>query len=202
VEDNFLYIKEEKRFDKASNVLPPNKKQDGGLGEIIRFAILAIAIVLPIRIFIAQPFIVSGTSMVPTFENGEYIIVDQLSYRVGDIERGDVVIFKFPADTSKFFIKRIIGLPGETVTINGTRVFVQTQNGQIELDEPYIEREGLENTSVSLSNDEYFVMGDNRASSYDSRFWGPLSRDYIVGRALIRLLPVNKLDLFPGVHQY
>lgn len=207
-EPNYSFNKDEKKFEKAPN--PPaggdasGKKEDGGLGEILRFAIIAILIVLPIRIFIAQPFIVSGTSMIPTFEDGEYIIVDQLSYRLHDARRGDVIIFKYPKDTSKYFIKRVIGLPGETVTVAGNNVSI-TKNGETDsftLTEPYVKHDGAENVTAILKSDEYYVLGDNRASSLDSRYWGPLNEKYLTGRAYMRLLPVSKLDFLPGVFNF
>jgi signal peptidase I len=141
--------------------------------------------------------------MIPTFVDRQYIIVDQISYRVREPERGDVVIFKFPNDPSKYFIKRMIGLPGETVEIKGKEVKIITQNKEtLILDEPYVKNLGLSDISLTLTSDEYFVMGDNRASSYDSRFWGPLPKDMLVGRALVRLLPFTSIGLLPGDYKY
>lgn len=172
--------------------------------EVLRFAAIAIFIVLPIRLYIAQPFIVSGSSMDPTFANGEYLIVDEVSYRFDTPSRGDVVVFRFPQDTSKFFIKRIIGLPGETVFVEDKRVrVVNDENPEgFTLDESYLSRATESNIRITLADDEYFVMGDNRPASSDSRVWGPLKEDLIIGRALVRLLPVGKFDLFPGEHRY
>jgi len=202
-ETNYSFNRDEKRFQKAPIDSAP-LKEDGGLGEILRFAIIAILIVLPIRVFIAQPFIVSGTSMIPTFEDSQYIIVDQLSYRLHEPSRGDVVIFKYPKDPSKYFIKRVIGLPGETVTVSGNNVSI-TKSGETSsftLNEPYVKREGAENVSETLGNDEYYVLGDNRSSSLDSRFWGPLPKENLVGRAYLRLLPVSEVDFLPGVFEF
>ncbi len=172
--------------------------------ELFRFALITLFIVLPIRIYIAQPFIVSGSSMDPTFENGEYLIVDELSYRLDEPERGDVIIFRYPKDTTKFFIKRIIGLPTETVIVNGKSVIIKNEMNPegLELDESYLTHETYSNTRVVLDDDEYFVMGDNRPASSDSRIWGPLSRDLIVGRAFLRLLPVGRAAVLPGDYQY
>lgn len=172
--------------------------------ELIRFVLIAVFVVLPIRVFIAQPFIVSGSSMDPTFANGEYLIVDEISYRFEDPQRGDVVIFKYPNDPSKFFIKRIIGLPGEQVVISGNRVTVRGKDSAdgIVLEETYLAHPTLGNTDVTLSETEYFVMGDNRPASSDSRIWGPLERDHIIGRAFLRLLPVTKVGAFPGEHRF
>lgn len=168
--------------------------------EVVKFAVLAALIVLPVRVFIAQPFIVKGESMDPTFEDGEYLIVDEISYYAGDPERGAVVIFKYPKDPSKYFIKRIIGLPGDTVVIEGGKVMIQTAENRVgfTLSEPYIENASSENKTVTLRDGEYFVMGDNRRNSLDSRAWGPLPRENIVGRAILRLFPPNEIAVFPG----
>lgn len=202
MDDNYSFNKDIRRFEKEPTE-PGDTKSDGGLGEIIRFALIAIAIVLPIRIFVAQPFIVSGTSMIPTFVDKQYIIVDQISYRLREPVRGDVVIFKFPNDPKKYFIKRMIGLPGDTVKIKGEEVQITPPSKEtFTLDEPYVKNLGLSDISLTLGDDEYFVMGDNRASSYDSRFWGPLPKDMLVGRALVRLLPFTDIGLLPGDYKY
>ncbi len=172
----------------------------GSILELARFAILAILIVIPVRIFIAQPFIVSGSSMFPTFHDGEYLIVDELSYRLSKPERDDVVIFRYPNDTKKFFIKRIIGLPNETVDINGSTITItntQNKNGFV-LEEPYLIENFADNTHIELKADEYFVMGDNRNASSDSRAWGALPEKLLIGKAFIRLFPVNRVDFMPG----
>tara|TARA_Y100000310_G_scaffold88016_1_gene84936 strand:+ start:5718 stop:6272 length:555 start_codon:yes stop_codon:yes gene_type:complete len=169
--------------------------------EVIKFALLALIIVVPIRLFVAQPFIVSGASMVPTFETGQYLIIDQLTYHFEKPERSDVIIFRFPNDPSKFFIKRIIGLPGETVEMREGDVIIRNENLLVEfvLEEPYLEGITTKDLlTAKLGTDEYFVMGDNRKESSDSRLWGALPEDLIVGRALVRLLPVNTIDVLPG----
>ena len=182
----------------------PEPKKEGGLfGEVVRFGLLALLIVLPIRIFIAQPFIVSGESMEETFHSGEYLIVDQLSYRFEEPERGDVVIFKYPVDPSKYFIKRIIGLPGETVRISGTSITITSiDNAEgIVLEEPYInDMHDNPLSATTLKDDEYFVMGDNRDRSSDSRIWGTLPRENIIGRAYVRLSPFSRIELLPGAY--
>lgn len=171
------------------------------LAEIVRFSIIAILIVIPIRMFIAQPFIVSGASMDDTFHSGEYLIVDQVSYYFALPARGDVVVFRYPKDPSKFFIKRVIGLPGDTITIENAQVIIENEEhpeGFI-LDEPYIK--SMDSAPVmteTLGNREYFVMGDNRNRSSDSRSWGVLQEERIVGRAFIRLFPPSKVDYLPG----
>ena len=183
---------------------PPEQKHDNFFVEILKFAAIALVIVVPFRMFIAQPFIVSGASMSPTFETGQYLIIDQLSYQFEKPARGDVVVFRFPEDTSKFFIKRIIGLPGETVEIKGTDVIIKdpVTGNQFRLEEPYVKEANLRDDflTVQLKQNEYFVLGDNRAASSDSRIWGPVPENMIVGRVLVRLLPLSQSGLFPGVY--
>lgn len=171
------------------------------LTEIARFALLAIIIVVPIRMFIAQPFIVSGASMDTTFANGQYLIVDQLSYHLHEPKRGDVVIFRYPRDPSKFFIKRVIGLPGDTITIEESTVTITNEanpDGVI-LEEPYVNSMQAEAPRTEVMGPrEYFVMGDNRDQSSDSRVWGVLQEERIVGRAWLRLFPPTSADFLPG----
>lgn len=175
---------------------------DGIVDDLVKFALIALLIVIPVRIFIAQPFVVRGASMEPTFSGGEYLIVDQLSYRLDDPERGDVIILRYPNDESVYFIKRVIGLPGETVEIVGASVIIQPADGgtPITLDQSYIPEARLQNEYgvYHLGDDEYFVMGDNRRESSDSRSWGPLPAHDVVGKAFVRLLPLTRIELAPG----
>jgi signal peptidase I len=170
--------------------------------ELARFALIAIIIVIPIRMFIAQPFIVSGSSMVPTFQDGQYLIVDEISYLVGSPQRDDVVVFKNPSNTKVFFIKRIIGLPGETVDVKSSTNEVTITNKEypngFKLDQSFIVNTGGIDAHMELGNNEYFVMGDNRPASSDSRYWGTVPKNLMVGRALLRLLPINKIGFMPG----
>lgn len=171
--------------------------------EIVKFAIIALIIVVPIRMFVAQPFIVSGASMDDTFQNGQYLIVDQLTYQFESPTRGEVVIFRYPKDPSKFFIKRVIGIPGDTITIDGDAVTITNDEhpSGARLREPYIAKmSGTDTITETLGEKEYFVMGDNRDFSSDSRVWGILHEDKIVGRALVRLFPVTTIDSFPGAY--
>lgn len=170
--------------------------------EILRFSLIALIIVVPIRMFVAQPFIVSGASMEQTFHTGEYLIVDQLTYHARTAKRGEVIVFRYPKDPSKFFIKRVIGVPGDTISIEGNTVRITNAaypNGFI-LDEPYIAKMTPGPTvTEKLGEREYFVMGDNRDQSSDSRVWGVLQEDRIVGRAYVRLFPPKEFDYLPGV---
>jgi signal peptidase I len=179
----------------------PEPRRPSTFGEILRFAIIALVIVIPIRIFVAQPFIVSGASMEPTFHNGQYLIVDQLSYHTGEPKRGDVIIFKYPKDPSKYFIKRLVGIPGDTVSINGNVITIMNEANPegFVLDEPYVAHMNPNTTLTEvLGPGEYFVMGDNRDNSSDSRVWGILHEDLIVGRAFLRLFPVDEVGYLPG----
>ena len=180
----------------------PQETRAQSFWEMVRFALLALLIVIPIRIFVAQPFIVSGNSMIPTFYNNEYLIIDELSYRFHEPARDDVVVFRYPKDTTKFFIKRIIGLPGDTITIDGGRVTIKnTDNPEgFVMEEPYVKNRSSNQLSVTLKQDEYFVMGDNRIASSDSRIWGVLPRNLIVGRAFLRLLPLSSVSYLPGAY--
>jgi signal peptidase I len=168
--------------------------------DILSLILIIVFVIVPIRLFVAQPFLVQGESMYPTFHDKEYLIVDQVTYRMHEPERGDVIVFRYPRHPETFYIKRIIGLPGETVSIQKGITSVTTQDGeQITLDESFVVNEDVSyNTSLTLSEEEYFVMGDNRPKSSDSRIWGALPRENIVGRAWLRLYPFNRLSVSPG----
>jgi signal peptidase I len=153
-----------------------------------------------VRTYIAQPFVVNGASMDPTFHTGEYLIVDQLSYELSHPNRGEVIVFRYPLIPSRFFIKRVIALPGETIRITGTKVEIKKvgEDSFFTLDEPYVEFQKEDNLETTLANDEYFVMGDNRLASLDSRSWGPLKQSFLIGKAFVRLFPPSKIDFLPG----
>ena len=166
--------------------------------EIIQIVAIALVIVLPIRYFIFQPFVVKGASMEPNFHENDYLVVDEISYRLRDPERGEVVVFKYPEDPSQRFIKRIVGLPGERVSLNNNKVQITTQEGeQFTLDESLylVDLLWFGNKEVVLNKDEYFVMGDNRPHSFDSRRWGPLDREKIIGRVVLRAWPLDDISL-------
>ena len=182
------------------------------LGEIVQIVVISLVIVIPFRMYIAQPFLVSGPSMDDTFANGQYLIVDELTYNLRNPARGEVVIFHYPLDTTKYFIKRVIGLPGETVEIKSDKITIchstttpptcATDKNKFTLDEPYIKLDKLNpprpDETITLKTDEYFVMGDNRPVSSDSRIWGPVKRNLFSGRPFLRLLPINKISIYPG----
>lgn len=162
--------------------------------EVTKIVIIALIIVLPIRYFLFQPFFVKGQSMEPNFEDGDYLIVDELSYKFRAPERGDVVVFKYPGDPSQRYIKRIIGLPGETVEIKDGKVAIYNEAGSSILDEStYLDSYTAGNLRISLKDEEYFVLGDNRSSSADSRRWGSLPEENIIGQVFFRAWPFATL---------
>lgn len=184
----------------------PSEQNAAEYRSLIVYSIVALALAFTIRFYIAAPYLVQGSSMDPTFHSTDYLIIDRLSYRFDEPERGDVVVFLFPQDPSRSFIKRVIGLPGETVVIDGQKVSIinaEHPDG-FTLDEPYIDPQGnrFVNMQVILDRGEYFVLGDNRQASADSRTWGALPRDHIIGRALLRLYPFDDIGINPGSTGY
>ncbi len=168
--------------------------------SFMRFIFIIMLVALPLRIFVFWPFVVSGESMVPTFEDKQYLIVDKISYKLHDVQRGDVVVFKYPKDPTRYFIKRIIGLPTESVLVKNGIVTISSADKTTiaTLSEPYISDTTTGTTELSLGEDEYFVMGDNRPQSSDSRVWGPVEKNLIIGKTLFRLLPLSRASVFPG----
>lgn len=168
--------------------------------EVLIFIAIAVGIVLPFRIYIAEPYLVDGRSMDPTFKTGDYLIVNKFSYRVGTPKRNSVIVFRYPNDPKKSFIKRVIGLPGETVEVKDNSVTIfNTENPKgFSIDQSYITHPSLGTYKVTLKDDEFYVMGDNRAESFDSRYWGPLQRKFILGEPIVRLWPVTQMAVLPG----
>jgi len=179
--------------------------------EVLEIALIAVGAVYVVRTFFIQPFLVSGSSMVPTFENGDYVLVDEFTYHVRPPERGEVVVFHDPLDWSTYFIKRVIGLPGETVKISNNAVTVVSSQhpSGLTLDESYlpsgtpVSAETCDQGQMAggvctytLSTSTYLVFGDNRSESYDSRSWGPLPTKNVVGLVRVRLWPVNAITAF------
>jgi len=168
--------------------------------DLLKVFASALIIVLVVRYFLIQPFFVKGQSMEPNFFDKEYLVVDEISYRFRDPRRGEVIVFKYPKDPSNYFIKRIIGLPNETVSISNGEVLIynkENSEGFI-LEENYLDSDIFTsgNVYITLGDDEFFVLGDNRHpfKSSDSRHWGVLDRGYFVGRAWLRLWPVNRFE--------
>lgn len=171
--------------------------------SLIVYTIAALGLAFFIRFFIAAPYVVSGASMIPTFYDYHYLIIDRVTYGFEEPQRGDVVVLDLPQDTSRALIKRVIGLPGETVELQGNEVTIVNAahpNG-FRLDESYVSPEnygGPTDMKVTLGPDQYFVLGDNRRVSADSRSWGVLPRQDIVGRAILRLFPFDQIGILPG----
>lgn len=168
------------------------------LGDFVKIVIISLVIIVPVRYFVAQPFFVRGASMDPTFENGEYLVVDELSYRFHKPERGDVIVFRFPLNPSQFYIKRIAGLPGEKVVVGGGGVSLYNDSREIFFDESgYLaELHTAGDVEIILEDDEFFVLGDNRNASSDSRRWGALHKSFIVGKVFLRAWPVDRFTIF------
>lgn len=167
--------------------------------EIVQIVVIAAAIIIPIRFFLVQPFYVRGASMEPSFYDREYLLIDELSYRFNEPVRGDVVVFRYPRDPSEFFIKRIIGLPGETVDVKDGKVIVtnDSNEGGVVLEEDYTDHIVTPGDDhVKLNPDEYFLMGDNRTASLDSRSFGPVKQEYFVGKVWLRGLPISSFWVF------
>ena len=168
--------------------------------DFIQTVVVFGAIFALIYLFVAQPHKVSGNSMVPTFRSGDYILTDKLSYRFGLPKRGDVIVLKNPRDETQDFIKRIIAVPGETIRIKENLVYI---NGQI-IKEPYLPPGTLtpggaflkEEDGVKAGPNQYFVFGDNRDHSSDSRAWGGVTKEEIVGKVFFRYWPPPAFGLF------
>jgi len=202
-----------------------NKNQEDysyqGVGEfileIIKVVALAFIIIVPIRVFLFQPFFVQGASMEPNFEDGQYLIINEFGYKetnikIGDhsildidsfkdIERQRVVVFRYPLNPQKFFIKRVIGLPGEKIQIKDNKITIFNQehpDGFILDEKSYIpiSNQTKGDETITLSDNQYFVMGDNRLYSSDSRVWGPVSKEDIIGAVSLRAWPLDKLSIY------
>lgn len=200
----------------------------GFLLEVVKVIFLAVIIVTPVKVFLFQPFFVQGASMEPNFKDGEYLIVNEVGYKktefgIGekklltikpfkDLERGDVVVFRYPLNPKQYFIKRVIALPGEKVVVNNgdihiykgsdegsSALLLNSDFKEVDFSEKEYLSEGLKtigNTDQVMGEGEYFVLGDNRYHSHDSRAWGAVSEDYIIGKVLLRAWPINKVDIF------
>ena len=178
------------------------KSSAGELGEFIsellKVVLVSLVIILPIRHFIVKPFYVKGASMQPTFEDHEYLLIDEISYRFNEPQRGEVVVFKYPLNPKEYFIKRVVGLPGDTVKVAGGRVSVE-RDGEVVLGEELYLPAGRGtngDSSVVVPADEYFLMGDNRSASLDSRSFGTVAEGYIVGRVWLRAWPFDRFSVY------
>ena len=189
-----------------SEISPPSafRRAVRNIWDTVKVLVLSLAIIIPIRAYVVQPFFVRGASMDPSFYDGEYLIIDELSYTLNlrSPRRGDVIVFRYPLDRSQHYIKRIVGLPNERVMIqNGTLTIINDEFPQgLRLGEGQYLLSG-ETTDgsldVTLRSNEFFVLGDNRDRSSDSRAWGPVPREFIVGRAWLRVFPVARAGALP-----
>lgn len=171
--------------------------------EIIKVVIISLAIIIPVRYFLIQPFYVNGASMEPNFHDHEYLIINEIVYRVDDPARGDIIVFRYPKDPSQYFIKRIIGLPGEKIKIKDNKIYIYNDkypNGVVLNEEVYLPEDMqtpyFSKSEFVLGDNEFFVMGDNREQSLDSRKFGAVPRRLIIGKAWIRGWPFDKIQIF------
>lgn len=199
-------VKVEQRYGVASFIL-----------EIIKIVVLAFVIIVPIRVFLFQPFFVQGASMEPNFEDKEYLIINELGYKKTNIGFGDtnlftvkpfkeiqrqrVIVFRYPLEPSKYFIKRVIGLPGERLEIKDGKITIfndQHPDGFLLNEDAYLSKSvrTVGDISTNLASDEYFVMGDNRMFSSDSRAWGPVKDKFIMGEVLLRAWPIGRAEIY------
>jgi len=202
--ENFDF-NEYKGYDLDYPQKSPSKRAGEFIWDMIKVALISLVIIVPVRYFLIQPFYVKGASMEPNFYDHEYLIIDEITYRLSEPKRGDIVVFKYPNNQKQFFIKRVIGLPGERIKFDNGKVYIS--------DEPENKAPGLLTESyledgiitelptrgygdVILKDDEYFLLGDNRDQSLDSRVFGVVKRDLIVGRTWLRGWPFNRLTVF------
>lgn len=186
------------------------------LWEVAKVFVWALVIIAPIRVFLFQPFRVQGASMEPNFKNSDYLVINELGYKqteldffgnhlftvasTKDLSRGEVLVFRYPRNPQQYFIKRIVGLPGEEVKVVAGKVMIvnsEHPEGFV-LDESDYLPKGLStsgNTDIKLNDQQYFVLGDNRQNSSDSRVWGPVPKDDVIGKVLIRAWPFSKMEI-------
>jgi signal peptidase I len=170
--------------------------------ELTKIIVISLAIIVPVRYFLIQPFYVKGASMEPNFHDHEYLIIDEISYRFKEPLRGDIIVFRYPRNPQEYFIKRIIALPGEKIQIKDGQVTIYNdiKTTGVVLEEDYLEEGtktyGLTDNIITLSDDEYYVLGDNRNASKDSRSFGAVNESFIIGKVLLRGWPFNKFNIF------
>ncbi len=197
---------EELEFQSSQNPKQHSRQEAlAFIWETIKVVVISLAIIIPIRYFLVQPFFVKGASMETTFDDGNYILIDEISYRFRNPARGEVIVFRFPEDKTQFFIKRIIGLPEETVEIKSDQVIIHNKQnpGGFTLNENYLDtgQHTTGDTRVKLDSNEYFVLGDNRLRSSDSRRWGPLNISLITGKVFFQAWPLSDFGkIAPAVY--
>ena len=171
--------------------------------ELVKIIVISLVIIIPVRYFLIQPFYVKGASMEPNFYDHEYLIIDEITYRFRDPERGEIIVFRYPRNPQEYFIKRIIGLPGEKIAFRdgGIYIFSGAHPDGYRLAEDNYLAEGVMTYSlteepITIGENEYFVLGDNRNSSKDSRSFGAVNRSFVTGRVLLRGWPLSRLEYF------
>lgn len=177
--------------------------------ELVKIVVISLVIIIPIRYFLIQPFYVKGASMEPNFYDHEYLIIDEISYRFKQPQRGDIIVFRYPKNPQEYFIKRVIGLPGEKVQIKNGEVVIYNQanpDGYV-VNENYLNPDtktySLNEDIITIGDNEYFVLGDNRNSSKDSRSFGAVNASFITGRVILRGWPFNRVNVFQApVYQF
>jgi len=189
--------------DVFDNNIEPTPSKGKQVAQFIIEMVIIVAIMLAVRYFVVKPFYVKGASMEPNFYDHQYLVIDEITYRVSTPQRGDVIVFKYPVDPKQYFIKRVIGLPGEHIKIENSKVNIIDSSGKAsELPESYLPAGTVTDlplrgySDITLGQNEYFVLGDNRGESLDSRIFGPVNKDFIVGRAWIRAWPLNQITVF------
>jgi len=182
--------------------LTPVQKVLQFIVDLLKVICISLAIIIPVRYFLIQPFYVKGASMEPTFYDHEYLIIDEISYRLDNPSRGDVVVFRYPKEPSQYFIKRIIGLPGETVQIIDNQIYISgDEQKKFILDEKKYLSDDVKTFGDkiwTLKENEYYLLGDNREYSLDSRGFGPVNRELFVGRVWLRGWPIWRAGILPG----
>jgi signal peptidase I len=168
--------------------------------ELVKVAVLAGITIVLVRYFLFKPFYVKGASMEPNFQDHEYLIIDEISYRFRAPERGEVIVFKYPENPKEYFLKRIIGMPGERIKIAEGQVTVYNDRHPegLVLKEDYLPSDlaTAGEKITALGDGQYYVLGDNRPNSYDSRRFGPIDKSLIVGRAVLRGWPIDRAQIF------
>lgn len=176
---------------------PPQPSFAALLRGWTRDLLIALGLALIFVVFLYQPVKVEGTSMAPLLNDQDRIFINKFVYRFEPVERGDIVVFWYPMDRSKSFIKRVVGLPGERVELRGGRVWI---NDRL-LDEPYVPPQYSDRSNygpVVVPPGHYYVLGDHRSSSNDSRVFGPVSGEYVYGKAVFSYWPVSRLGAIPA----
>lgn len=176
--------------------------------EAVKVVAISLAIIIPVRYFLIQPFYVKGMSMESNFHDHEYLIIDEISYRFRPIERGEVIVFRYPLNPQEYFIKRVIALPGESVQIKDSQVIIYNDNNPagLVLPESYLDQGtptySNSDDKTTLTDQEYFVLGDNRTASKDSRSFGPVNESFITGKVWLRGWPFSRATVFNEAIDY